>query len=131
MNISSTNEGVEVDYEHYIENFEVPEVELFKTEGKDQVLDADGQSEFRSIIAKLNTIGYQSRPDIIFDVKVLNMKVGKATKQDMKNAVKKIVKIKATPMKLKYPDLGDMSDWCLVGHGDAGIKSMPDKVNTF
>ena len=29
-----------------------------------------------------------------------------------------------------FPDLGNMKDWVLVGHGDAGIKSMPDKITS-
>merc|ERR1712155_406829 len=28
------------------------------------------------------------------------------------------------------PDLGNMEHWVLVGHGDAGIKSMPDKITS-
>ena len=32
---------------------------------------------------------------------------------------------------LKYPDLGmDISEWILVGHGDCGVKSMPDKITS-
>ena len=28
-----------------------------------------------------------------------------------------------------FPDLGDISAWAVVGHADAGVKTMPDKVN--
>ena len=44
--------------------------------------------------------------------------------------VKKFKKLKAKKTKMKFPELGDMKEWVLVGHGDAGIKSMPDKLTS-
>ena len=29
-----------------------------------------------------------------------------------------------------FPDVGDVDDWVLLGHGDAGIKSLPDKISS-
>ena len=29
-----------------------------------------------------------------------------------------------------FPDLGPVQDWTLVGYGDAGVKSMPDKISS-
>ena len=29
-----------------------------------------------------------------------------------------------------YPNLGDLTEWVILGHGDAGIKSMPDKLTS-
>ena len=52
-----------------------------------------------------------------------------ATLGDMKTAQKKILKIKAVSTLMVFNDLGDVCDWLLVS-GDAGIKSLPDKVTS-
>ena len=42
--------------------------------------------------------------------------------------MKKMLKVKAETTMMVFSDLGSVEDWVMVGHGDAGIKSMPDKV---
>ena len=89
-------------------------------------MEADGQTEFRSVVGKLASVAYHSRPDVCFEVKALSSKFGKATKQDLKSAMKKMLKLKAETTTMVFPALGKMEDWVLVAHGDTG--SMPDKV---
>ena len=67
---------------------------------------------------------------MVFEAKALSSKFGKVTKKDLKIAMKKIQKLKSRKAKMVFPDLGNMKDWVLVGHGDAGIKSMPDKITS-
>ena len=31
---------------------------------------------------------------------------------------------------MKFPDLGCIEDWSIEGHGDAGFKSLPDKLSS-
>ena len=38
-----------------------------------------------------------------------------------------MIKLKTDTTEMVLPDIGDISEWGLVAHGDAGIKSMPDK----
>ena len=38
--------------------------------------------------------------------------------------------MKSRKIKMGFPDLGNMKDWMLVGHGDAEIESMPDKITS-
>ena len=75
-------------------------------------------------------VGHHCRPDVCFEAKALSSKFGKATKQDLKVAMKKIQKLKSQKTKIVYPNLGNISDWLLLGHRDAGIKSMPDKLTS-
>ena len=50
---------------------------------------------------------------------------------DLKAVQRKIVLLKAEGCtELKYQKMGDIKDWILVGFGDAGIKSMPDKMTS-
>ena len=96
----------------------------------DEVMDAEGQTEFCSVIGKLASVAYHSRPDVCFEVKALSTRYGKATKQDLKLALKKMLKLKSETTRMVFPALGSVEDWVLVAHGDAGVKSMPDKITS-
>ena len=48
-----------------------------------EVMDQEGQTEFRSVVGKLAHIGQISRPDVVFEAKALSSKYGKATKKDL------------------------------------------------
>ena len=75
-------------------------------------------------------MGYQSRPDVCFQAKCLSSKFGKATRSDLKAALKKMQKLQGEPTKMCFPDLGSVEEWTIVGYGDAGIRSMPDKLSS-
>jgi hypothetical protein len=95
------------------------------------VLSETEQTEFRSAVAMLSTIAYTSRPDLCFEVKSLSSKSGKGTKTELRSIHRKIVLLKAEGCtSLAYPKMGSIDDWVLVGHGDAGIMSMPDKMTS-
>ena len=94
------------------------------------LLNAEGQTLFRGHVSRVLHIGYLSRPDVLFEAKVLSTKFGKATKGDLKSVQKKIQKLQGIPTKMFFPDLGPTDEWIFVGYGDAGIKSMPDKVSS-
>ena len=130
LNINQTEEMISIDQDHYVEALEGPDMEVCEHEALEEVMGQEGQTEFRSIIGKLAHVGQISRPDVVFEAKALSSKFGKATKKDLKIAMKKIQKLKSRKAKMVFPDLGNMKDWVLVGHGDAGIKSMPDKITS-
>ena len=60
----------------------------------------------------------------------MSTKVGKAMADDMKQLVKLVKKMKAEITEMKFIDLGPVVDWMIEGHGDAGYKSLPDKVSS-
>ena len=45
-------------------------------------------------------------------------------------AVKKLRKLKFQTTKMVFPDLGEVKDWVFIGHSDAGLKSLPDKLSS-
>ena len=94
------------------------------------LLNKEGQTLFRAQVAKILHVGYQSRPDLCFEAKCLSTKYGKATKSDLKTVLKKIQKLQGLPTIMYFPDLGPIEEWIFVGYGDAGIKSMPDKISS-
>ena len=131
MNIVQYDQGIEMNNNHYIDALELPNMEVAKHLTVDQMMESAGQTEFRSVVGKLTSLAHSSRPDICFDVKVLSSKFGRATKRDLQTARKRMIKIKGEDTNMRFPDLGkDMENWILIGHGDAGVKSMPDKITS-
>ena len=109
---------------------EVPNLEVIDDLKGDELVDEDCQSQFRSLIGKLGWLAKNARPDLGFDSLVMSTKVGKANVNDLKQVVKMIKKLKAEPSEMKVIDIGPVEDWKIVGHGDAGYRSLPDKVSS-
>jgi hypothetical protein len=110
---------------------ELPDMELVKNLTADEIMDCDGQTEFRSVVGKLTALAHTSRPDICFDLKTLSSRYGKVCKKDLKMALKRMLKVKSETTSLRFPDLGmDLNKWVLLGFGDVGVKSMPDKITS-
>ena len=74
-------------------DLESPEMDLVKNINTTEIMGDECQTEFRSVVAKLTSIGQHSRPYICFEAKALSSRYGKATKQDLIVALKKIFKL--------------------------------------
>ena len=130
MNMTQTGHSIVIDQDHYVQGLELPDMSITEGLKFDDLLCSEGQTMFRGCVAKILHVGYQSRPDVCFQAKCLSSKFGKATKSDMKTAMKKMQKLQGEPTKMCFPDLGSVQDWTIVGYGDAGIRSMPDKLSS-
>ena len=126
MNVIQNEEVTSVDFDHYVATLEAPEIKDISMDA-DGIMDEDGQSIFKSVVAKITTMGYQCRPDVVYEAKALNSFYKKATLQHFKLAEKLLLKVKAGPSIIKFPRLGSISSWVIMAHGDAGVKSMPVK----
>ena len=130
LNMIQKRNGIFINQDHYIESLELPDMQVAVNMKTDDILCPEGQAEFRGCVAKILYIGSQSRPDVCFEGKALSTKFGKATKGDLKSALKKILKLKGTETVMFFPDLGPVEEWNLVAYYDAGVKSFPDKINS-
>ena len=122
--------SITVNLDHYVENIEFPRLDAIDELQGDQLVDEDSQCDFRSMVGKLGWLAKNARPDLGFDSLMLSTKVGKATANDFKQVVKIVKKLKAEPTDMKFQDLGSIVDWRIDGHGDAGYRSLPDKVSS-
>ena len=77
-NISRMDGDIVLNQDHYISAFEVPDMTGVSHLKRDKVLPADFQTVFRSLASKLNMIAKSSRPDIMYDAKVLTTRYGGA-----------------------------------------------------
>ena len=130
MQVKQDEKSITVNLDHYVENIEFPRLDAIDELQGDQLVDVDSQCDFRSMIGKLGWLAKNARPDLGFDSLMLSTKVGKATANDFKHVVKIVKKLKAEPTAMKFQDLGSIVDWRIDGHGDAGYRSLPDKVSS-
>ena len=79
LDMTQTEDGIEVDNNHYVAVLELPDLEFTKHLKNDEMMHPEGQTEFRSVIGKLTSLAHTSRPDMCLDVK-----------KDLQTAVKKI-----------------------------------------
>ena len=96
----------------------------------DSMLDEEAQGDFRAIVGKIGWISTTSRPDLSYDNLVLSTKLGNATVRDMRQAIKTMKKLKSDSTLMRFANLGNPQQWSLLAHGDAGYKSLPDKVSS-
>ena len=130
MQVAQHALSITVNFDHYVENIEVPSLEVIDDITGEDLLDEDSQSEFRSLVGKLGWLAKNARPDLGFDSLVMSTKVGKANANDFKQVVKLVKKLKAESSEMRFIDIGPVEDWTIVGHGDAGYRSLPDKVSS-
>ena len=130
MNMRQTENGILIDQDHYIKGLELPDMDVAQDLQVTDTLTAEGQTVFRGCVAKILHISYQSRPDICFEAKCLSSKFGKATKGDLRTALKKMQKLQGVHTRMFFPRMGALSELTYVGYGDAGIRSMPDKLSS-
>ena len=72
INFDQYDQGIIVDHDRYIMALESPDMDLVKNINTSDTMGEEGQTEFRSVVAKLTSIGQHSRPDICFEAKALS-----------------------------------------------------------
>ena len=80
LNMDKVDGNVIIDQDHFVQSIETPDVKEISSLSKHVLLPDKFQTEFRSLVSKLNMLSVTSRPDITFEVKILTTKYGKATK---------------------------------------------------
>ena len=128
LKVIQHEKAIEIENNHFIESFIIPDVKQLNGYNSKDVLNTFQQSEYRSIVRKLSALSYTTRPDLCYDVKLLSHRVGNAMKEDFICARKIMSKAKSMPTMIKFADIGDKQNCVLIGHGDAGIRNMPDKI---
>ena len=119
MNITQYEEGFEMNNNHYIQAVSIPNMDVANNLKMEDLLDAKGQTEFRSAVGKLTALANTSKPNICFDVKLLSSRFNKATKKDIQTAWKRMIKVKSDFANMRFPDQkkGDQCSCCRVyGH---------------
>ena len=92
VNIARDNSDITLNQDHYVSALEAPDISDLTSLKRDEIIPEKFQTTFRSVASKLNMLAISSRPDIMYDAKVLTTKYGSATKRDLLKAIKMIKK---------------------------------------
>ena len=120
LNIKRVPGGITVDQDHYVAQLQpvsVPDNCVMKEE-----VPPAYQAAFKSLACKLAQLGVSSRPDICFEAKQFAASFKHATKKDLVSINKMLARLKSQSTKVFFKDLGDKSQWCLIGYCDASYK---------
>ena len=108
LNYSRGQDGeLVVDSKYYVDSLEIPHLSQLNNKAKQDVLDQDLQSLFRSLASKVNVLAQTVRPDFMYAAKYLTTRYGKATKSDMTHVMKIIKQAKEEPTDIIIPNLGN------------------------
>lgn len=64
MNVKQFKDAIYVNQDHYIASMDLPSP---RKEEKEEIIDEEGQSDFRSLLGRIGWLGNHSRPDLVFD----------------------------------------------------------------
>ena len=129
--VIQTTAHIIVNLDRYTEEIQIPDIEEHLDGYKNnEIVDDELQDIFRSISGKIGWLSKNARPDLSYDSLVLSTLVGKARCSDVKSAIKILRKLKVETTEMRFPKLGCIEDWTIIGHGDAGFRSLPDKVSS-
>ena len=126
MRITRCEQGIAVDQDKYVEALQpitIPEGLLLLEALPDQ-----GQTEFRSLVAKLQQLAVSCKPGIMVQCKELAMRNGEATKKDVRALNKLLASVKARSTRMIFPNLGPSDQWCIVAYSDASFRSDEDSI---
>ena len=90
MQVKQSKDFISVNQDHYIMSMDIPS---FKKGNKNDIMDDDGQSDYRSMLGRIGWLGNHSRPDLVFDHISLSTRLGKATVGDYNYALKIVRKM--------------------------------------
>lgn len=129
--VIQSKSDIVVNLDSYTEELQIPNIEDELAELRnDEVVTEDLQDSFRSLAGKLGWLSKNARPDLSYDSLVMSTRVGKVTAGEMRQALKILKKARVETTEMKFPNLGEIKNWILVGHGDAGYRSLPDRVSS-
>ena len=120
--------GQTIEQLHTSESRSLFELPSPRKEKDQELLDEEGQKEYRNFLGPIGWLGNHSRPDLVYDHIAFSTKLGKATGADFAEAMRTGRKMIATPPQKWNSQL--MSNWVMEVYGDAGFRSLPDKISS-
>ena len=125
LNIFQTDADICVDQLEFIESTEPISLSRDRCLQKKESCDCVEASLFRKLIGKLNWISTQTRPDIAFEVSSLSSVMRQPRVEDCLAANKVLRRIKEHPLKIRFPNLGNIDDIILDCYADASLGNLP------
>ena len=117
--IRQTHEEIYLSQEKYICNITSPEIKAERKREKSASLSKEELSSYRSLVGSINWVVQSTRPDLFYELIDLSTRFHSCTVADLIRAQKLLIKLKAEPSYVCFPDLGDITEWTIVVYTDA------------
>ena len=114
--------GRKIDQEGYIN--EVTKLKVEANRSKDECLSEVEKRQLRGYIGQLGWISKQTRPDLSFNSCEASVRFKNASVADLKEANKVITFMQNNPLKVTFPDMGDLCKVKIVGFADAAFRNL-------
>ena len=109
LNVIQTNEGIIIDQQVYVDELESIDITAERAKQRYAPLTSEEKAKLRSVSGQLLWASTQTRVDAAFDACTISNYGKNPTVNSLLMANKAIKKLKATNVKLKFPNLGDMN----------------------
>ena len=128
---------IEKQYDHivlsqkkYMDRVSVCNISVDRRLLKESTLEPLEHEQFRRMVGQLNWAARQTRPDLMFDVLELSMKLTKPCVQDFLKAMKAVQKLKCIDNSVFIPRFKSMYGWKILIWADAAFANLADKVSS-
>ena len=130
LNIEQNSHGIYLDQINYIEEIKPIEISRERQKFKQSQCNSFEHDQYRKLTGQLNLVANQSRPDIVFDVCNLSSNVKFPTIEDVIKLNKVVIKLKLSPLKLKFPVLHNLKNCSIKCFSDTSLGNLPTGKST-
>ena len=126
IDVTKCDDSMYLDQNKYIQNIQPIQIATARVYDKDASLNDKELENMRSKIGQLLWVGRQTRPDILYDVRMLASNLKSAKIKHLYEVNKVIRKVKSEDVSLRYRYLGENKSLRLVSFSDASFGNLPD-----
>ena len=130
MEIAKGSDHIVLSQLKYINSVNICSLSLERRMEKQSLLVPVEHEHFRKMVGQLNWAARQTRPDLMFDVLELSMKLSQPCVQDYLRAVKAVQKLKGLDMSIRIPCFKNSDQWKILVWSDAAFANLSDKVSS-
>ena len=105
LDVTMANNGIVMSQIKYVNKLNASNLEITRKTEKASDLDKCEHEQFRKIVGQLNWAAQHTRPDLMFEVLELSMKLNRPCVQDYTQALKAMRKLKSSDVGILVPSL--------------------------
>ena len=121
---------IQLSQSKYVNSLAASSLSVERKLNKDQPLNKEEHSLYRRFVGQLNWVSRHTRPDIVFDVMELSMRLTSPCVHDYCRAVKTLKKLQNSEVGVVFPDIGSFDEWRLLVLSDAAFANLSDGVSS-
>ncbi len=123
-------DGITIDQDKYIDNVNVPEIDVKKIPDRKREMTQDELTKLRQITGVLNWTVRATRPDLSYDCIDLSTHFKGGAVEELIKAQNCANRMKRSRVAVRIPDLGNLMDCQIWMYSDAAFRNLNDKTDS-